>query len=732
MKLSIQTFTGEKPGIKNPQSLLITDASRAINVKVDAGDLRPWRVPEVTANIDIGVDVELKTVYYYDSTWIGFRNDVDLAVSPIENDTYERVYFTGAALFAYNTTTGLWEIVTGGGADIAPKFFALDMVPTGASFSQYRDWLYLGIPAPAAAIGSATPGVADVTTVSYIYTFINSYGDESVPADPKTITNWDGASNVTLGGFTAPEENRGIDTIRVYRTSSGENTTDFDFVMDEAGIVDVAEFAAATGYWYGKVVSYNTDDQLYQSIFNPAVVAPDDAVNGFGGSGVDHWAEYTAPDDEVIIFRKDGDMYRVANGAGSKYAPDDAVFGIGGGSVQWEVFEMVDTVAEADLGEPCPSETYYPPSDTDGELAGLILLSNGSMAAFIGNTVFMTELFKPHAWNPDYATPLSSNVVSIGQFGTTTVVSTEGFPYLLFGRTPSVIEKKRLGGNHPCLSKRGTVSFKHGVIYPDKEGFVVVNQNGVNALLKGVQTVDSWKNFNPTSIHGYVYNSRYYGFYTIGDGAQGFVFDILNPIPTFTEFDFRVYAGIVRDDGDFYIVTDAAIESLIIDEGGTPTYTSDYVVRQWEEGSLYEHFYYKWYKEFLLSKPINFAVGRVVIDEDFLQEAQDYLEANDILAGLNAAILASGELEGATCESATCEHSTAGDLLYDVNSSNISSTVLFELYADGVLKVSKQVGGDDLFKLPAGFKSKRYEVRLQGNIPLRRLDLATSAMELAR
>jgi hypothetical protein len=53
-----------------------------------------------------------------------------------------------------------------------------------------------------------------------------------------------------------------------------------------------------------------------------------------------------------------------------------------------------------------------------------------------------------------------------------------------------------------------------------------------------------------------------------------------------------------------------------------------------------------------------------------------------------------------------------------------------KLWVDNVLKYEKNVSTTKAFKLPKGFKGKRFEVEFSASIPIRRFDMATTMKEL--
>jgi hypothetical protein len=54
----------------------------------------------------------------------------------------------------------------------------------------------------------------------------------------------------------------------------------------------------------------------------------------------------------------------------------------------------------------------------------------------------------------------------------------------------------------------------------------------------------------------------------------------------------------------------------------------------------------------------------------------------------------------------------------------------FKLYADGALKFTKTVASASVFRLPSGYRSRRYQVELSGTSNVREVGFATSVEEL--
>ena len=82
---------------------------------------------------------------------------------------------------------------------------------------------YLGLPAP------STPPLAEGTEIfgetgdarTYVYTYINQYGEESAPSPPSRQMTVEDGSSVRVFGLAPPPDNYGIVGIIIYRTATG-------------------------------------------------------------------------------------------------------------------------------------------------------------------------------------------------------------------------------------------------------------------------------------------------------------------------------------------------------------------------------------------------------------------------------------------------------------------------------------------------------------------------------
>lgn len=213
MKMSIQSFGAEFPRI-HPTRLNENAAAVAQNVELGSGVLKPIHGLAYALTLP-AFGAEIKDAYRWviNNTpyWLQFRDRVSVIRSPIADDTYRRIYWSGDSrdadgnvLFAYTPS-----IYTGGA--VYPVV-----------------WYKLGIPAPkhlpAIVSSSKTSTAPSEESRTYVYTYVNSIGEESAPSPPsaQVIVPHKG-STVTIGELfvdTAASVGRVLQYKRIYRSAT--------------------------------------------------------------------------------------------------------------------------------------------------------------------------------------------------------------------------------------------------------------------------------------------------------------------------------------------------------------------------------------------------------------------------------------------------------------------------------------------------------------------------------
>jgi hypothetical protein len=201
-----------------------------------------------------------------------------------------------------------------------------------------------------------------------------------------------------------------------------------------------------------------------------------------------------------------------------------------------------DTLLGTALGELLLSDTWaMPPAN----LSGLIALPNGVMAGFAGNEVCFCEPYKPYAWPIKYKQATDFPIVAIGQYGGVLIVATTGTPYMLSGVDPSSMTMIKMELQQACVSKRSMVNMGNGVCYASPDGLVFATAGGAMLATKDHFTRDKWQELKPDSIHAYLLDGRYIGFYNTGTVSGGFIFSPADGKDGLVRIDTYATAGYV-------------------------------------------------------------------------------------------------------------------------------------------------------------------------------------------
>lgn len=224
------------------------------------------------------------------------------------------------------------------------------------------------------------------------------------------------------------------------------------------------------------------------------------------------------------------------------------------------------------VGAAISSYQYYePPSD----LHGLGVMPAGFMYGFSKNQVCFSEIYLPHAWDPDIRLPTNHPIVGGGNFGDTIVAITTKNPYVAVGQDPRSMAIDELQINQGCVSAESIVSTRYGVIYGSPDGAFMIGPAGAQNLLENYLRPDQWQQYNPASIRGAFFDDRYFAFYDTGteqgalilkpsDGAAGLV--------KLSIYATAAFADPLQD--KLFLVQDHAVQPFDSGSAMTMTWTS--------------------------------------------------------------------------------------------------------------------------------------------------------------
>ncbi len=165
-----------------------------------------------------------------------------------------------------------------------------------------------------------------------------------------------------------------------------------------------------------------------------------------------------------------------------------------------------DNVLDADLGEPITTLLFDEPP---AGLTGLISMTNGFLAGFVGNQVYFSEAYQPHAWPASYSITVSEQIIALAPVAQGCYVLTEGSPHFVTGVSPDGMTGERINKYAPCLSKRSVATDGSGVLYATYNGVAYLSGGDVKTLTEQLFTQEEWGAYGPENMFGIFYDERY-------------------------------------------------------------------------------------------------------------------------------------------------------------------------------------------------------------------------------
>lgn len=245
-----------------------------------------------------------------------------------------------------------------------------------------------------------------------------------------------------------------------------------------------------------------------------------------------------------------------------------------------------DAVRNVGLQGPLETTEWDPPPD---ELRGMVTLPNGTLAGFVGNQVWFSEPYYPHAW--PYKKQIDANIVGLAVFSTSLLVLTDRTPYVFTGAHPRQMAPRQIDFEQPCLAKRGIVVVRDTVLYPSPDGLAAVGAGGASIVTEPYLTKREWASYTPASLVAAVLDQAYYAI----SATRSFIFDPGGESPGLVDVTLAGSA----------LVYEPLQDALIYANGTT--------LSKWDANPA-APLTYTWRSQVLRTEPINMACGRVVAD----------------------------------------------------------------------------------------------------------------------
>jgi hypothetical protein len=222
-------------------------------------------------------------------------------------------------------------------------------------------------------------------------------------------------------------------------------------------------------------------------------------------------------------------------------------------------------------------------------MSNLTAMPNGFFMASKGNTVYLSEPYRPWAW--PYSMTFPSTVVGIVATEQTAVITTLTLPFVVNGVNPDNMAQARLAIQQAGISQNSMATLEGQVVYASNDGIVAVA--GQNASLNSSQQLfrrDDWRNRYGTilpTMKWAVYDGALVGVSTTD--TNSFVIRLDEDIGDYTQLSLQADALFMLPQTDQLYYAQGS--SLYQYRGGTAL-TFDW-----------------WSKDFLPPKPLNFGAG---------------------------------------------------------------------------------------------------------------------------
>lgn len=535
--------------------------------------------------------------------------------------------------------------------------------------------LALGIPTPQAAI-TATPTGGTGANVSrfYVYTFYSDNNEESSPSPASALTTGKVDGSWAISGMDTVPANSGTITAisktatTVTLTLSGNHYLRQYDLTTISGVVGMTDI---NGAWQVAAVPANNQITI-------TLTTAQTYTSGGAWSRAVPWGNCKKR------------LYRTSTGVKADFQL--VAIDITGTT-------YTDTLTDLQIpGDSAVSDGWIPPP---ANMIGMITMSNGVLAGFYDNTVCMSEPYQPHAWPTAYRRKMTSTIVGIASFDTNIGVATVGNPVVLTGSDPEQMIPVKHNKSLPCLSRASVCGVGDGVIFASKNGLVKIDISDAGMFTSVLFGPEEWNRvvpsttklaFDGTKIYLSTESGVVYIFNTVEGGAL-----------TTTN---QVVDGMYADEttGDLFFTFAKKVYVL-------ESFTSAPLTTDW------------WSRENVLPFPVNFGAVKIEIDANYAIDAAAAIlqEQADAIASNVTKISTIGGRGGLGARVVNAQPIN-GSLLDPIPTSTVS--VSFSLYAKEQLIYTGVLQNGIVARLPAGYKSDTFSVRLQANTQVKAVTLA--------
>uniref|UniRef100_A0A6M3LEW1 Putative structural protein n=1 Tax=viral metagenome TaxID=1070528 RepID=A0A6M3LEW1_9ZZZZ len=368
-------------------------------------------------------------------------------------------------------------------------------------------------------------------------------------------------------------------------------------------------------------------------------------------------------------------IYRVASGtAGSdyQYLGEETIAAVTEDHIDRDGSNYAITPV-IELGEVIQTRDYDPPP---AALINLTSFANTMMAGSVSNKLYLTEPQIPYAFPAEYIKYVESDIVAIGNIGSSLCVATNTHPYIFTGTDPETMVPNKLNDGEKCVAQRGLVSTPYGVLYPSPNGLILAIHEGARNITRDIFTEEQWGDLSPSGFISFWYEEKYIAF-TSGTNSGIAICGLFSDTPYVTTLRL----------GEYPAGYGIAIQDAYVDPGSRVMY----LLVLSEDASYYillfnqspEGIEYSWTsRKENFPNPVRFGAGMVLgqagADEFLITEDSEYL------------------------------HTEASEYL--IAAASGSGVASLKVFADGVKRADRMVPVDGTpWRLPSGYTARDWE-----------------------
>lgn len=458
----------------------------AQSCRFEVGELVPLSSAVTASTYTVNVSALFKYKPFNSNTWLAWPSPwvVDVVTSPIPQDSLGRIYWT-----RYNPAS----------SDNYPR--AASQPTQSAIIKDSYPVKRLGVPKP-----TGTPTMRETFAASTAYPVTMS---QTSPVRVTTAVDhpFKDGQRVVVKFATPPEDNsnmaeiNGLEFIVIFVDSR-------TFDLRGSDGAEYSEFTAPAGVSIERV--YEDADLVSRA---------------YVVTFVSEWGEEGPPSDPSLVrdFRYDSSIeVKIASSIATDYSGINRMrfyrtesgiestnfFFVGEVSFSGVPLSISfnDNKLEDEVGELLPSIEWVPPVNG---LQGLVQMPNGFLAGFVGNTLYFSEAYMPHAWPDRFRRTTAMDIVGIAVYGQSLVVATKGKPYIAEGTDPGSISLRELDIDAPCLEKGSVCSVGSGVMYASPDGLMFVNAGGATNLTERLFGKIEWAAYVSSGMRAIFHDRRY-------------------------------------------------------------------------------------------------------------------------------------------------------------------------------------------------------------------------------